>query len=107
MRALMAPVSGTYLVLLPDGRTQTVTCTADAAGYGGHVADVQYSGYAAPHPPTPLYKPAPAYKPVTSYKPAPKPVYHSASSYKPAPKLIYHPAPAPKYHQAPAPIYHA
>ena len=113
-------VSGSYSVLLPDGRTQTVTYTADATGYGGYVADVQYSGYAnaAPHEPkhapaykpAPTYHPAPSYKPaVTSYKPAPKPVYHPvpAPSYKPAPKPVYHPAPAPSYKAAPAPIYHA
>ena len=66
--------NGQYNVLLPDGRTQTVTYTV-GDDYSGYVADVQYSGEAK-------YAPAPA------YKPAPAP-------YKPAP--VYHPAPAP-YH---------
>lgn len=34
-------VTGMYRVLLPDGRMQTVTYTADKNGY---VADVQYEG---------------------------------------------------------------
>ena len=47
--------NGQYNVLLPDGRTQTVTYTV-ADDYSGYVADVQYSGYAEPS-----YKAAPAY----------------------------------------------
>merc|ERR1712158_297733 len=59
--------SGSYRVLLPDGRTQIVTYgTADA--YSGNVANVVYEG-------TPHYGPGPA------YKPAP----HPAPAYKPAP----------------------
>jgi len=54
--------NGKYYVLLPDGRTQTVTYSVD--GYSGYVADVQYSGYAQE------YHPAPSYKPVH------KPAYH-------------------------------
>ena len=65
--------TGSYHVLLPDGRTQTVTYTVD--GYNGYVADVQYSGYAKE------YKAAPAYKPKSTYKP--KPTYKPAPSYKP------------------------
>ena len=42
--------NGEYHVALPDGRTQTVTYTADGNGY---VADVKYSGEA-------VYAPAPA-----------------------------------------------
>ena len=54
--------SGSYHVLLPDGRIQTVTYTV--TGYNGYVADVQYSGYAKE------YKAAPAYKPT-------KPTYNA------------------------------
>ena len=62
--------SGTYYVLLPDGRTQTVTYGVDR--YSGYVADVQYSGYAQEYKPAPAYKPAPSYKPAPAYRPAPQ-----------------------------------
>ena len=86
--------SGQYHVLLPDGRTQTVTYNVGDA-YTGYVADVKYSGEAAP---APAYKPAPApaYKPAPVYKPAP------AHAYKPAPALSYKPAPVISYKPAPA-----
>ena len=38
-----AATSGQYHVLLPDGRTQTVTYNVGDA-YTGYVADVKYSG---------------------------------------------------------------
>merc|ERR1711881_648442 len=44
-------VGGSYSISLPDGRTQTVTYTADEVN--GFVADVSYSGEA-------VYPPAPA-----------------------------------------------
>merc|ERR1711953_1382790 len=58
---------GQYRVLLPDGRTQTVTYhTADA--YSGNIAEVTYEGHAsygpAPHKAVPVHKPIiPAYAP--------------------------------------------
>eukprot|EP00095_Tigriopus_kingsejongensis_P003560 maker-scaffold1514_size37881-snap-gene-0.6 protein:Tk03560 transcript:maker-scaffold1514_size37881-snap-gene-0.6-mRNA-1 annotation:"bcs-1 protein" len=57
--------SGSYQVLLPDGRTQTVTYSVN--GDSGYVADVQYAGEAKYEPYQP--KPAPKY-------PAPAPQYN-------------------------------
>ncbi len=74
-------VTGSYRVLLPDGRTQTVNYKAD--DYSGYVADVKYDG----EPKYPEYKPA--------YKPAsPAPAAYPAPPSYPAPKPAY---PAPKY----------
>ena len=84
--------TGSYRVVLPDGRTQIVTYKADEYGY---VADVKYEGESKTYDYKPAYKPAypaePAY-PKPSYKPAypaesayPKPAYPSESAYpKPA-----------------------
>ena len=64
-------VSGSYTVALPDGRTQTVTYTADPYGQGGYTADVKYEGTAV----YPENKPA--YKPTPVYHPAPTSAYHA------------------------------
>lgn len=107
---------GAYRVLLPDGRTQTVSYTANEYGYN---ADVQYDGYpsydykpAASYKPAPKYAPAPykaapAYKPAPKYAPAPykaAPVYKAAPSYKPAYQPAYKPVyqAAASYHPEPA-----
>jgi hypothetical protein len=103
--------SGKYSVLLPDGRVQTVTYTADC--YAGYNADVSYAGEAKPYAyKKPVYKPAPQYKPAPSYKPAPKYKPTPAPQYKPAPSSKtpkYKPAPsykpAPKYKSTPTPQY--
>merc|ERR1712086_566943 len=88
--------SGKYSVLLPDGRVQTVTYTADCnAGYN---ADVSYAGEAKPYAyKKPAYKPAPSYKPAPKYKPTPAPQYKPAPSYKTTHKY----KPAPSYKPAP------
>ena len=87
---------GSYSVVLPDGRLQTVNYkVADA--YRGYVADVVYTG----EPTYPAYtKPA--------YAPAPAPYAPAPAPYVPAP-APYVPAPAP-YVPAPykaAPVYQA
>merc|ERR1711970_621759 len=72
---------GQYKVLLPDGRTQVVTYTAD--GYQGFKTEVTYEGEARTYEHQPSYKPEPSYKPKPSYKPEPS--YKHEPSYKPEP----------------------
>ena len=59
-------VTGSYSVILPDGRKQIVTYYVD--GYSGYVADVKYEGYAKAYD----YKP-------TAYS---KPTYAAPATYK-------------------------
>ncbi|CAG0917894.1 unnamed protein product [Notodromas monacha] len=71
---------GSYSVLLPDGRVQTVKYYVN--GDSGFVAEVTYSGepkYEASYQ-KPAYKPAPA-----AYQPAQKPAYRPRPAYQPTP----------------------
>ena len=56
-------MTGSYHVLLPDGRKQIVNYRVDA--YSGYVAEVKYDGVAKHPSPVSAYKLAPiAYKPI-------------------------------------------
>ena len=66
----MGHVTGSYHVLLPDGRTQIVTYVADSYGYR---ADVKYEGVAKPYEYT---------KPAAAYKAAPSVDYHHAINHQ-------------------------
>ena len=87
--------NGEYHVALPDGRTQTVTYTADGNGY---IADVKYTGeavYAAA--PAPAYGPAPVRAVAVA---APAPIAIAAPTPILAPRVV---ATAPIFRPALAP----
>ncbi|XP_042223607.1 cuticle protein 8-like [Homarus americanus] len=88
--------TGGYRVVLPDGRTQVVSYTADADGY---VAQVSYEGQIHAHAHTHTHSPPP---------PPPPPVLHHPEPYHVEPYHVepYHAEPyhADPYHADP---YHA
>ena len=110
--------SGAYHVLLPDGRTQTVTYTVDP--YTGFQAKVDFAGEATygpnsyhhgayHHPPKPVYSPyKSAYQPQKPVYSPPKPVYTPYKpAYQPSPKPVYHlPQPLKPVYQTAATTYH-
>ena len=68
---------GSYFVVLPDGRKQTVNYYVN--GYSGYVADVSYDGYAKAYD----------YKPAAYSKPAYKAPHYETTYAAPAYKAEY------------------
>jgi len=85
-------VQGSYNVVLPDGRKQTVTYEADHEG--GYVANVAYEGEAQyPPAPAPYGPPPPAPAPYGPPPPPPAPATE-APAPPPEPPMTYDVAPA-------------
>ncbi|KAK8734275.1 hypothetical protein OTU49_006104 [Cherax quadricarinatus] len=73
---------GSYRVLLPDGRTQIVTYSADAKN--GFMAQVSYEGKAKPYQ-HPQEKTSPGYQPQNpGYKTQQEPAYQPSVQYRPS-----------------------
>ena len=86
-------VTGSYQVLLPDGRVQYVDYKAD--DYTGYVADVSYKGEAKAYDYKPAYKAEAYLAPVNKLESYPPPIYRDAA----------YPAPVHKTDSYPPPVY--
>ena len=103
--------SGEYHVLLPDGRTQTVSYHVD--GKKGYVAKVTYSGHKHEvHHHKPHYKPhyKSHHKPKPQYvhiehEPHHEPEYHEPELVHHEDEPVYH-EPEPVYHESQKSVYH-